>query len=331
MTSRILPLVCLYCLSLREATVSGFSFIATTSSVSLPRQLQGVAINSSSNAKTSTVLFAASDDDKKKATLKNYSRPSAAIERGSGFFFPGLEGPRVRLLFGVVLLLLTFVNRITSPTTISTLSFEEIIAISYSLLVLFQAVIEFGKEELIVEGDGKTNNVSSKKQQQQQQEDLVQQWTTAIDLDDDFQSKVSWAAASYLSVTPASQIMLLSKVKKEMNVIVYRLGGKQIQPDKDNNDETESQGIDAALKQLSQSKGGRLSLPLTHPAAIALCPDTTNDNIRTIVLQRITNDSCLMMTSDQLLASFTPADLKWLGQMGSYLQSTLQEKENQLE
>ena len=39
-----------------------------------------------------------------------YSRPSAAIEKGSGFYIPGLEGSKVRLLFGTLVLLLNYIN-----------------------------------------------------------------------------------------------------------------------------------------------------------------------------------------------------------------------------
>ena len=76
-------------------------------------------------------------------------RPSAAIERGSGFFIPGLEGPKVRLLFGIVVLLLTAVNRaltIILPTD-GAMTVTETLAIGYAMLLLLQAAIEFGKEE----------------------------------------------------------------------------------------------------------------------------------------------------------------------------------------
>jgi hypothetical protein len=73
------------------------------------------------------------------------------------------------------------------------------------------------------------------------------------------------------------------------------------------------------LEQVRQSKGGRIALPLTHPAVVALCSNSDDDDTRTVVLQRITDDSCWMMSSDQLLASFTKQDLKWLGQLANYI------------
>ena len=62
------------------------------------------------NRDVATVLTMASDgesssrDNNKKKSSGVYARPSAAIERGSGFFIPGLEGSRVRLLFGILAL-----------------------------------------------------------------------------------------------------------------------------------------------------------------------------------------------------------------------------------
>lgn len=243
-----------------------------------------------------------------------YVRPSGAIERGSGFFFPGLEGPRVRFVVGSVLLVLTGVNQITTPH--NGLSFEEIVAILFTLLLLFQAVIEFGKEELIVEGNSAVSFASTTRSKAENSEELLQQWTTAVTLDDDYKSKVQWAAASYLSVTPASQIMLLHGGKSDDgNTMVYRLGDDATTTTTNSDEES---GIQAAFAQLRQSKGGRISLPLTHPAAVALGLSDT----RCVVLQRITEDSCWMITSDQLLASFTASDLKWLGQMAAYIRDT---------
>ena len=57
-----------------------------------------------------------SDDNTSSSTSKSarergiYSRPSAAIERGSGFFIPGLEGSRIRLIFGITCLVADAAN-----------------------------------------------------------------------------------------------------------------------------------------------------------------------------------------------------------------------------
>lgn len=244
-----------------------------------------------------------------------YVRPSGAIERGSGFFVPGLEGPKVRVLFGIILLGLTAINHsLGSPSSswTNSLSLEEGITIAFSGLVLFQAAIEYGKEELLILGDVVSTGTGSRGSSNVAsllQRDLVQQWNVAAQskLSQEKKDKIQWAAACYLSVTPATQMLLLTKE----DLILYRLGSDSGM-DGDKIDE----GVKAALNQLRQSKGGRIALPESHPAVVAL----RLTEARTVVLQRITEESCwVMSSSDQLLARFTPADLKWLGQLAKYV------------
>jgi Cofactor assembly of complex C subunit B, CCB2/CCB4 len=288
-------------------------------------------------------LFAESDTPKSSKAKGVYVRPSGAIERGSGFFVPGLEGPRVRVLFGGVLLGLTALNHVlvptgvaaattpTSATTVSSFSLEEQIAIFYSVLVLFQAAIEFRKEELIVEGASRGGGIDSVNSANRGssishisstgnnnksflQKDLTQKWNQADQLAESEKDKIQWAAASFLSVTPATQMLLLSK-----DSIVYQLGSDESSNTSDSAMSLEAsiqQGVRAALEQLSRSKGGRIALPGSHPAVAALGLQSA----RTVVLQRISEDSCwVMSSSDQLLASFASADLKWLGQLARYI------------
>ncbi|KAL3941533.1 MAG: hypothetical protein SGBAC_004117 [Bacillariaceae sp.] len=312
--------ILLLCLCISSESV--FGFVPQSQSIRLLDDLVPTSSSSSSSSRRSlasrisnTQLYA----EEKKNSKGVYVRPSGAIEKGSGFFVPGLEGPKVRVVFGSVLLLLTAVNHITSPTPFESLSFEEIIAVLYSLLVLFQAAIEFGKEELIVEGSSRAVKSRSSSGTN---EALVQQWATSnTNIDEDEKSKIQWAAASYLSITPATQIMLLEGGSAESgSQIVFRLGSTSMTP------KDESVGIEAALTQLQQSKGGRISLPLTHPAAVALGlsddEQGSSSSTRCIILQRITDNSCWLVTSDQLLASFAQTDLKWLGRLAAYVGSS---------
>jgi len=251
-----------------------------------------------------------------------YVRPSGAIERGSGFFVPGLEGPRVRVLFGGIILLLTGLNHIFGlgaaggGGTTTSFSLEEQIAIFYSILVLFQAAIEFRKDVLMMDMDSQTTTGStSNSNNPVLRKEMIQKWNQGDqELSESDKEKIQWAAASFLSVTPATQMLLLSK-----DSILYRLGGnddESISSSSSSSSSTIEQGVRAALEQLSRSKGGRVALPNSHPAVIALGLESA----RTVVLQRISEESCwVMSSSNQLLASFTSADLKWLGQMARYI------------
>jgi hypothetical protein len=269
----------------------------------------GISRRLSSLQEPCWVLHAEKNIQKQKGV---YVRPSGAIERGSGFFVPGLEGPRVRLVFGGVLLILSAINHVANGA-LPTLSLEEIISILFSLLVLFQAVIEFGKEDLGLVVESGSDNISkegTKTSSSSSREDFTQQWLPTFDPSEDWKSRVQWAAASYLALTPATHMMLL-----EPGALVYRLGTTSSAPSDASTVET---GANAAIQALTKSTSGRISLPGTHPVVAALVPEAHN---RAVVLQRIgSGDQCWLMVSDQLLASFTQQELKWLGQLARYVE-----------
>ena len=322
----------------------------------------------SSNSITSTALGAANNNNEKMKNPKAqgvYVRPSGAIEQGSGFFVPGLEGPKVRLVIGLVLLVATGVNHFvlgatTTTTTVSgeegrAISFAEGTAVVYSVLLLFQSAVEYAKESYLPPPPSKGS--SSKAAAGRKIRDsfaaaaaatevLEQQWDNndnnsnnigEQEQEEEYRSRVQWAAASYLSMTPTSQIMLLNfnndEDDDEGGTIRYRLGGSETNKNDNNGSApTVGAGVQAALDELRQSKGGRIALPLTHPGVRLLLPQSSTDSttatdssddrrssLRTVILQRITDNSCWMAASDQLLAGYTPGDLKWLGEMAEYV------------
>jgi hypothetical protein len=267
----------------------------------------------------STVSLRATEDSSDAKGSRNsarsngvYSRPSGAIERGSGFFVPGLEGPKVRLAVGLVLMAATFVNhRLAAAATVTVNpanTFAEGLAGAYSILVLLQAAIEYTKDTrgqiVIPEKDKKA---SSDTRPTAATSSLSQQWS--MEVDQELKERVEWIASLYLSLTPATHVMLVGPGK-----ILYWLGSTA-QP---SFSEVQGEGAMAALETVSKSKGGRVSLPGTHPAVTNLAPA---EHSRCVVLQRIDDSSqlALMMASDQLLPSFTKQDLQWLGQLAQYV------------
>ena len=127
----------------------------------------------------STNLFATNNDKPSSSSTSKsarergiYSRPSAAIERGSGFFIPGLEGPRIRILFGMTVLLANGANHLFAESEVGDLGqiVAEVLAAGYGVFLLLQGLIESGVgvannsskgsgEDLIVESDGDNNVV----------------------------------------------------------------------------------------------------------------------------------------------------------------------------
>lgn len=249
-----------------------------------------------------------------------YTRPSAAIERGSGFFVPGLEGPRVRLLFGSMLLLLSGINHVLSepplPANVITTTtgggsdsiFAEALAVVYSTLVLLQGAVELRKEGLrprgIVAGVGTKHSTAGNAIRSYQQ-----QWSVAVEQNGDWRERVEWAASTYLALTPATHVMLVGPGK-----VVYALGATE--PNRDDSRGEEAAECAAALTTLAQSQSGRVSLPPAHPVVTGLTDPNYN---RCVVLQRVNAQLCWVVTSDQLLAGFTQQDLQWLGQLAIYI------------
>jgi hypothetical protein len=272
-------------------------------------------------------LLAAGNKDSTKGV---YSRPSSAIERGSGFFVPGLEGAKVRLAVGILLLGVTAVNHYGDPlVSITTMgnTFAEALAAVFAILVLLQAAIEFRKERSSDNGFGfvRTGTSSQIADAAKTPTTLVQVWSVPP-LDDGWKNRVEWAAGSYLALTPATEVMLLGPGK-----VVYSLGSIGLGvADMD----TASR---AALETLSRSKSGRVSLPMNHPSCQALQDTNREDDdtgapttIRCALLQRVSEKSqlCWMIISDQLLASFTRQDLQWLGRLAVYIDPDRAENEH---
>eukprot|EP00566_Odontella_aurita_P020766 CAMPEP_0113551300 /NCGR_PEP_ID=MMETSP0015_2-20120614/14451_1 /TAXON_ID=2838 /ORGANISM="Odontella" /LENGTH=357 /DNA_ID=CAMNT_0000452183 /DNA_START=291 /DNA_END=1361 /DNA_ORIENTATION=+ /assembly_acc=CAM_ASM_000160 len=259
------------------------------------------------------------DGKKKSKTSGVYARPSAAIERGSGFFIPGLEGSRVRLLFGAIVLVLTYVNRMSNEVgaMISEAQFlSETVAVVYGLLLLLQAAVEFGKElgfgvedpsaaSMGVESGPAATTASGPSASVSQ---IISPDLASMDRVAD---AVRWAAATFVALTPATHVLLLGTDNAVgSREVYYSLG------DFTGVASEQGGGISAAVDTVFASKGGRVSIPSDHPASVALLPESFR---RCVLLQTVgtkisaggDSNICLMVGSDKLLPSFTKNDLRW--------------------
>jgi hypothetical protein len=294
----------------------------------------------SSSKTTGTILY-----ESKSKTKGVYARPSAAIERGSGFFVPGLEGSRVRILFGLIVLFLSYLTTMNGMGNSNTdaVEFSQKLVLFYAVLLLFQGIIEGAKEaglgllvldnvqqrqgeKTINNGKSGTKAYASKEVEQRVSDTLVREEPGYVE-------KIRWVAASLIALTPATHVLLLlwddetggAEEEEGTNTackILYRLGEGMMQIDSDASILDKS--IQSAIDTVYKSKGGRVSVPESHPCS-ALLPE---EHRRCILLQKIeATDSrtgrekrqCLMIGSNQLLVAFTKNDLKWLGSLGNYL------------
>jgi hypothetical protein len=178
-------------------------------------------------AETSSESTAPSTTDPKpKAPRRvNYVRPSAAIERGSGFFVPGLEGGKARLAMGTVLVALCIVQQHQLADLGVPMDGALAIASLYSGLVLLQSGIEFAQDSVRQERSRRA--VSTDKVESGSADSFAGSWAGSDDADvrdaaaesaaslnaNEYKDRVEWAASTYLSLTPATRMLLVHKDK----------------------------------------------------------------------------------------------------------------------
>ena len=264
----------------------------------------------------STNLFATNNETPKSARERGiYSRPSAAIERGSGFSIPGLEGPRIRLLFGMTVLIADGANHLFAESQVGDYGqvVAEVLAAGYGAFLLLQGLIESGVgdgrgkggEDLIVESDGDNNVVGLSSPASNNG------FSPAIEGNKSAMKSIQRLAQTIVSLTPATHFLIAN----EEDGILYRYGIWDDGNSSDNEDDYATI-IKAALDATASSRAGRVALPSDHPVTNLLPTSAT----RCILVQSIDGygsggKSCLIIGSDKLLPAYTKNDLRWIGQL----------------
>ncbi|KAL7480287.1 hypothetical protein ACHAW6_005985 [Cyclotella cf. meneghiniana] len=282
-----------------------------------PSRFPGMALSSTSHRHARLPLFATFDskNDQSGSTSKSarergiYSRPSAAIERGSGFFIPGLEGPRIRLIFGLTVLIADAANHILTenrPGDVGQIIAESLAAF-YGALLLLQGIIEMGVQRgLPREVDTTIDSAGGLSATTQ---------SRRVQISDSFASNekgiksIEKVAETIITFTPATFVKL---VDKDLGLL-YSLSS--IDDSSSIDSDEEGRLIKLALNSVSKSRGGRVALPSEHPVSKLLPTSAT----RCILIQKINvyekGEACLVLGSDRLLPSFTKNDLRWIGQL----------------
>jgi len=254
--------------------------------------------------RTNGPLFASlRDKDKAKAPSGVYSRPSAAIEKGSGFYVPGLEGSRVRGIFGILVLALNCLNQASSSSTANSSyqSTSESITVLFGFLLIIQGIVEYAKEAGFVVNETSSNSSTlTKAKSASNTSDL--NLTYSSSLNDTQKEGLRWLGASIISLTPASAVLLVDNQQ-----VLFRLGSAS---------EVPTASLDAAVETSQNSTGGRVAVPATHPAAMLMPEDLR----KCVILQRL-GKQCLVLGSSQVLQAFTKNDLLWLGSLANYYAS----------
>jgi hypothetical protein len=236
-----------------------------------------------------------------------YARPSGAIERGSGFFIPGLEGYKIRLLFGLVVLIVdaltasttsssglpTISTAITTTTTYGVevvgMIVSEALAAFYGLLLLLQGSIEFAIETrginimaggVIVESNDNDNNDDNNVDRNdnlfgmENNNDSTNHYVDDSSGSNSFDVAIRKMARAIIAFTPATDIQLVSEDLK----LYYSFGSssssvyderQQGDSSEDNNDEERKRLVTLALDTISTTSRGRkfIALPSDHPSS----------------------------------------------------------------
>lgn len=83
-----------------------------------------------------------SDMEGKRGMKGYYRRPSRAIEKGGGFFVPGLEGEKIRVVSAAVLVLMIASNRAgVQDATVAQVT-SEVIGVVMAVILFVQGIAE---------------------------------------------------------------------------------------------------------------------------------------------------------------------------------------------
>ena len=244
-----------------------------------------------------------------------YSRPSAAIERGSGFFIPGLEGSRIRLIFGITCLVADAANHylVDSMPGDWGQSVAETIAALYGTLLVLQGSIEAGvergamqNEAVIISGSAEDGTANLNRR-----DGSSTRITDSLQKDDITLKNFQRMSQIIMSFTPATYFQFVT----EDFGVMYSTGvGGETTAD----DDKEKRLAKLALNAVAGSKGGRVALPSDHPSS-KLLPESAT---RCILVQKVSeyqgSRACMIIGSNKLLPSFTKNDLRWIGQLAEY-------------
>ena len=129
--------MCLPCLVLSAYTYMTSGFQTEHSLVRI-----NVATSYTTHFDTSVMMSTESDMEGKRGMKGYYRRPSRAIEKGGGFFVPGLEGEKIRVLSAAVLVFMIASNRAgVADATIAQVT-SEVIGMVMAIILFVQGVAE---------------------------------------------------------------------------------------------------------------------------------------------------------------------------------------------
>ncbi|CAM9652363.1 unnamed protein product [Scytosiphon promiscuus] len=148
--------------------------------------------------------------------VTNYRRPSAAIERGGGFFVPGLEGFRLRFVLAAVILGLLSLDGLSRPGMTTSQVVSEVLAGLAGVSLFVQALVDQQLERAVATRREAMAAAAASEGGQiagvTPEEKKVAFFDSAA-LGEELEAKVMWAADILLQLTAACSFLLLSDGK----------------------------------------------------------------------------------------------------------------------
>jgi hypothetical protein len=119
--------------------------------VSVDRSLPSSAVHRGTHLKMGSSTEGSTDDPDLQSLrgMKGfYVRPSRAIEKGGGFFVPGLEGGRIRVVSAVLLVFLNVVNNVGIQSLSTAETVSQSVGIAATVILLLQGISEVFATEM---------------------------------------------------------------------------------------------------------------------------------------------------------------------------------------
>jgi hypothetical protein len=119
---------------------SAFNLHSSSSNrIKLPVKLPCTCTKLKSELEMSMESKNGNGDSQRKGMKGYYVRPSRAIEKGGGFFVPGLEDGNIRFVTGSFISILVIFNHLSANSYSSTMIVSEVIAMGMGIFLIFQA------------------------------------------------------------------------------------------------------------------------------------------------------------------------------------------------
>lgn len=173
-------------------------FVPTTT-LRLPQKFRSPSLSPSRRA---SPCLSAGPPPKVKSSY--YKNPSKAIEKGGGFYIPGLRGPRLRVAVPILALVLLTINHITTGPGLAVRSFQvsETLAAAAAFSVLATALLDISAEREDAAADvASQRNIVAAAQSTPNQEASAEPSSQSLG---DFADELIWAEAVCADLTGAT-------------------------------------------------------------------------------------------------------------------------------